>query len=163
MPTSYLQLNALFQQVLHGRWKRRCMWCVCFGGGERLGAVCVCCQCPSFFCSNIAKELPRPAVAASRCAATRAVLYLKVRQLPALPACLPNPPPRPLQKLRSAAAAEAAAATAEYQRQVSGTPSRAHRRGASVDWSGQQQQQQQQSKEDMLDNIFNSYSGRGLP
>lgn len=32
-----------------------------------------------------------------------------------------------------------------------GTPTRAHRRGASVDY--------QQSKEDLLDNIFSSYTG----
>ncbi|KAL4422766.1 hypothetical protein ABPG75_008963 [Micractinium tetrahymenae] len=53
------------------------------------------------------------------------------------------------QNLQSAAAAEAAAAAAEYQRKAAGTPTRAHRRGASVDFG--------QSKEDLLDNIFSSY------
>lgn len=56
-----------------------------------------------------------------------------------------------LQNLQSAAAAEAAAAAAEYQRKAAGTPTRAHRRGASVDFG--------QSKEDLLDNIFSSYQG----
>lgn len=55
------------------------------------------------------------------------------------------------QNLHSAAAAEAAAAAAEYQRKAAGTPTRAHRRGASVDYG--------QDKEDLLDNIFSSYTG----
>ncbi|PSC76102.1 short-chain dehydrogenase [Micractinium conductrix] len=61
------------------------------------------------------------------------------------------------QNLLSAAAAEAAAAAAEYQRKAAGTPTRAHRRGASVDFG--------QSKEDLLDNIFSSYAASppGLP
>lgn len=59
--------------------------------------------------------------------------------------------PACLQNLQSAAAAEAAAAAAEYQRKAAGTPTRAHRRGASIDFG--------QSKEDLLDNIFSSYQG----
>lgn len=83
-----------------------------------------------------------------------AIELQRPRQRQETPSC-PRPPLHPLapQNLQSAAAAEAAAAAAAYQRKASGTPTRAHRRGASVDFQGGQ------SKEDLLDNIFSSYGG----
>ena len=139
VPTSYLQLDALYQQVGRGRMAGCCDGCV----------RARCPSYPAFYCG---KSMEQPRVHLGCCPARAGLWRVPLRH---------THHPLPLrtrrcaqQNLQSAAAAEAAAAAAEYQRQASGTPTRAHRRGASVDYGAAQQ-----SKEDLLDNIFSSYTG----
>jgi hypothetical protein len=165
VPTSYLQLDELYQQVgRHTGAASRGGW---VGGwaGIRWGAACLGGEQSRKWLRR--GQADRYKGACAKGCGTQT--HPPPRPVPVL--CLsPQPPPPPPvaaeQKLQSQAEAEAAAAAAEYQRKAAGTPTRAHRRGASVDWG-------QQSKEDLLDNIFSSYGGgcvcvcgkggRGLP